>query len=122
MSVIKVTGKKILVVGLGKSGLSAVRYLVREGAKVTVSDMKKEGDLEPGMVKEMRALGVTMETGGHTMDTFLRAERIIVSPGVPLDLEPLAAAREKGVPVTGEMDLAVQIMNTPIVAVTGTNG
>jgi len=114
--------EKILVVGLGKSGLSVVRYLVREGARVTVSDMKEEGDLELGTVREMRVLGVTLETGGHTMDTFLRSERIIVSPGVPLDLAPLAAAREKGIPVTGEMELAVQIMDTPIVAVTGTNG
>jgi UDP-N-acetylmuramoylalanine--D-glutamate ligase len=114
--------KRILVVGLGKSGLSVVRYLVREGARVTVSDMKKEVDLEPGTVKELRALGVTLETGGHTMDTFLRSERIIVSPGVPLNLAPLAAAKERGIPVTGEMDLATQVMNTPIVAVTGTNG
>jgi len=114
--------KRILVVGLGKSGLSVVRYLVREGARVTVSDVKKEVDLEPGTVTEMRALGVTLETGGHTMDTFLRSERIIVSPGVPLNLAPLAAAKERGIPVTGEMDLATQIMNTPIVAVTGTNG
>jgi UDP-N-acetylmuramoylalanine--D-glutamate ligase len=56
------------------------------------------------------------------MNTFIRSERIIVSPGVPLDLAPLTAAKEKGIPVTGEMDLAVQVMNTPIVAVTGTNG
>ena len=116
------TNKKILVVGLGKSGLSVVRYLVREGAQVTVSDMKKEGEFEPGTVKELRALGVTLEAGGHTTATFLQAERIVVSPGVPLDLPPLAAARKKGIPVTGEMDLAVQIMDTPIVAVTGTNG
>ena len=67
-------------------------------------------------------MGVTLETGGHSVDTFVRSERIIVSPGVPLDLAPLAAAKEKGIPVTGEMDLAVQVMNTPIVAVTGTNG
>ena len=116
------TNKKILVVGLGTSGLSVVRYLVREGARVTVSDRKEERDLEPGTVREMRALGVTLETGGHTTDTFIRSERIIVSPGVPLDLAPLAAAREKGIPVTGEMELAVQGMDTPIVAVTGTNG
>ena len=114
--------KKILVVGLGKSGLSVVRYLAREGARVTVSDMKQEGDLAPGVLREMRALGVTLETGEHRLGTFLRAERIIVSPGVPLNLAPLAVAKEKGIPVTGEMDLAVQIMNTPIVAVTGTNG
>ncbi len=114
--------KHILVVGLGKSGLSVVRYLAREGARVTVSDMKQEGALAPGVLLEMKAMGVTLETGGHTMNTFIRSERIIVSPGVPLDLAPLTAAKEKGIPVTGEMDLAVQVMNTPIVAVTGTNG
>ncbi len=119
---LRLKNKQVLVVGLGQSGLSAVRYLVREGARVTVSDVKKEADLEPGVVKEMRSMGVTLETGGHTMNTFIRSERIIVSPGVPMDLAPLAAAKEKGIPVTGEMDLAVQIMNTPIVAVTGTNG
>jgi UDP-N-acetylmuramoylalanine--D-glutamate ligase len=116
------TNKKILVVGLGQSGLAVIRYLVREGARVTVSDVKKESELEPGAVKETKAMGVMLETGGHSVETFIRSERIIVSPGVPLDLEPLAAAKEKGIPVTGEMDLAVQIMNTPIVAVTGTNG
>lgn len=114
--------KHILVVGLGKSGLSVVRYLVREGAQVTVSDRKKEAELALDLLREMKALGVTLETGEHRLGTFLRAERIIVSPGVPLDLAPLKAAKEKGIPVTGEMDLAVQIMNTPIVAVTGTNG
>ncbi|MCU0594186.1 MAG: UDP-N-acetylmuramoyl-L-alanine--D-glutamate ligase [Desulfobacterota bacterium] len=116
------TNKKILVVGLGKSGLSVVRYLVREGARVTVSDRKEEAKLSPDTLREMKFLGVTLETGGHTKGTFLRADRIIVSPGVPLDLLPLKAAREKGIPVTGEMDLAVQIMNTPVVAITGTNG
>jgi UDP-N-acetylmuramoylalanine--D-glutamate ligase len=114
--------RHILVVGLGSSGLAVVRYLVREGASVTVSDVKKEEDLDPGTIGEMRAMGVTLETGGHRVDTFTRSEQIIVSPGVPLDLAPLAAAKEKGIPVTGEMDLAVQMMNTPVVAVTGTNG
>jgi UDP-N-acetylmuramoylalanine--D-glutamate ligase len=114
--------KHILVVGLGQSGLSVVRYLVREGAKVTVSDRKREADLDPGMVQEMKALEVTLETGSHTMDTFIRSERIIVSPGVPLDLAPLVAAKERGIPVTGEMDLAVRMISSPIVAVTGTNG
>jgi UDP-N-acetylmuramoylalanine--D-glutamate ligase len=114
--------KRILVVGLGQSGLSAVRYLVREGARVTVSDKKKEAELEPSTVQEIKTLGVRLETGGHRMDTFMGSERIIVSPGVPLDLAPLVAAKEKGIPVTGEMDLAVQVTPTPIVAVTGTNG
>ena len=114
--------KHILVVGLGRSGLSVVRFLAQEGARVTVSDMKKEAELDPGTLLEMKTLGVTLETGGHQRDTFLGAEWIIASPGVPLDIAPLTAAREKGIPVTGEMDLAVQLMNTPIVAVTGSNG
>jgi len=114
--------RKILVVGLGKSGRSVVRYLVRAGAEVTVSEMKKEKDLEPGLVQEMRTLGVTLETGSHRTDTFIRAEGIVVSPGVPLDLPPLAAAKKKGIPVKGEMDLAAELIHTPIVAVTGTNG
>jgi UDP-N-acetylmuramoylalanine--D-glutamate ligase len=114
--------KHILVVGLGQSGFSVVRYLVREGARVTVSDRKKEADLDPGRVQEMKVLGVKMETGGHTMDTFIGSDQIIVSPGVPLDFAPLVAARERGIPVTGEMDLAVQMISSPIVAVTGTNG
>jgi UDP-N-acetylmuramoylalanine--D-glutamate ligase len=84
--------------------------------------MKKEADLEPGMIQEMRDLGVTLETGGHTIEPFVGSDQIIVSPGVPLDLAPLAAAKEKGIPVTGEMDLAARITDTPIVAITGTNG
>ena len=116
------TNKKILVVGLGKSGLSVVRYVVQAGARVAVSEMKKEEDLAPGLVQEMRNLGVTLETGRHRTDTFIRSDAIIVSPGVPLDLAPLAAARKRGIPVTGEMDLAAEMTHTPIVAVTGTNG
>jgi len=87
-----------------------------------VSEMKREADLDPGLVEEMRNLGATLETGGHDVDTFTGSDQIIVSPGVPLDLAPIAAARERGIPVTGEMGLAVRIMDTPMVAVTGTNG
>jgi UDP-N-acetylmuramoylalanine--D-glutamate ligase len=53
---------------------------------------------------------------------FLSADEIIVSPGVPQDMPPLMAAKEKGIPVLGEMELACRLMDTPMVAVTGTNG
>jgi UDP-N-acetylmuramoylalanine--D-glutamate ligase len=117
-----VRDKHILVVGLGKSGLSVIRWLAKKGAWVAASEIKGEADLDPHFLQEARELGVLLETGVHKMETFLHADTIIVSPGVPLDTEPLKVARQKGIPVLGEMELACQITKTPIVAVTGTNG
>lgn len=114
--------KRVLVVGLGKSGLSVCRYLSGQGAEVTISDLRGKGELNQTFVDEILRLGVTLETGGHREETFLGSEIIIVSPGVPLDIGPLKAAREAGVPVLGEMGLAGRMMDIPIAAVTGTNG
>ncbi len=114
--------KKVLVIGLGKSGLSVSRWLSGEGAKVTVSDMKEKEALNKDLVNEILKLGVTLETGGHKRGTFLNSDMIVVSPGVPLDLEALATSREKGIPVLGEMELAGRHIDIPIVAITGTNG
>ena len=117
-----VSGKNILVVGLGKSGLSVVRWLVKNGARVTVSEIKAEPALDPQVLREIAELRARLEAGAHREETFLMADEIIVSPGVPLDMAPLKAAREKGIPVLGEMELACRLVDTPMVAVTGTNG
>lgn len=114
--------KKVLVVGIGKSGLSACRWLSRQGASVTVSEMKAWDELHRDVRAEMEGLGVRVETGGHREETFLKAGMIIVSPGVPLDIGPLEAARKRGIPILGEMELAGRVIDIPIVAVTGTNG
>ena len=121
-SSMNVQGKHILVVGLGKSGFSVLRWLAGQGARVTASEMRAESDLDPRIVRAARGLGVMLETGGHQRETFLSAEGIIVSPGVPQDLALLNGAREKGIPVLGEMELACRLMDAPMVAVTGTNG
>ena len=118
----KLSHKKVLVVGLGKSGLSAARYLSKEGAIVTVSDLKEEAELDRALLYEALQLGIDLETGRHRQETFLNADMIIVSPGVPLDIGPLRAASEAGIPILGEMELAVRLMHTPLLAVTGTNG
>lgn len=115
-------GKHIVIVGLGKSGLSVLRWLAGQGACVTVTEVKGESQLDPQFVKEARQLRVTLEAGGHRRETFLSADGIVVSPGVPLDMEPIVAAREKGIPILGEMELASRLLQTPMVAVTGTNG
>ena len=115
-------GKRVLVVGAGKSGLSAARFLARKGARVTISEAKPEGDLNRELLEEMLWLGISLETGGHRAESFLSADTIIISPGVPLGLEPLKAARERDIPIMGEMELASRLMDTPIIAITGTNG
>ena len=114
--------KKVLVVGLGKSGLSAARWLAAQGAIVTVSERKEAHTLEATLRQEILELGINLETGPHREETFKASEMIVVSPGVPIDLEPLGVARELGIPIIGELELASRLIDTPMVAVTGTNG
>ena len=114
--------KEILVVGLGKSGLSAARWLAKKGAHVVIGDIKGEDELKHESLKEVLELGVRLEAGEHRKETFVHSDLIIVSPGVPLDIAPIQAAREKGVPVIGEIEFATRSIHIPIVAVTGTNG
>jgi UDP-N-acetylmuramoylalanine--D-glutamate ligase len=114
-------GKKVLVVGLGKSGLAAALFLRRRGAQVTVSDVRSA----EALAKDIPALldeGIMVETGGHGLLTFRRQDLIVVSPGVPLDTPELAQVRSFGLPVIGELELAARFLKGRIVAITGSNG
>ena len=114
-------GKKILVVGLGKSGHSAALFLRRLGAQVTVSDIRSAEALG----KELPALleeGIAVETGGHGLLTFRRQDLIVVSPGVPMTTPELQQVRQLGLPITGEVELASRFLKTKILAITGSNG
>jgi UDP-N-acetylmuramoylalanine--D-glutamate ligase len=116
-----IKGKKVLVVGLGKSGLAAALFLRRCGAKVTVSDMRSAEQL----AKEIPALleaGIMVETGGHGLLTFRRQDLIVVSPGVPMDTPELAQVKSFGLPVIGELELAAHYLKGKMLAVTGSNG
>ena len=119
---LKLCGKKVLVVGLGITGVTTARWLAQHGARVTVSEMRSEAELDPATCKVVWDLGIELETGGHRKETFLDAELIVLSPGVPHDMELLRAVREINVPVTGELELASRLIDTPMIAVTGTNG
>ena len=113
--------KRVLVVGLGKSGVASALFLKARGARVTVSDTKSGDDLR----NEIPALldhGITVETGGHGERTFREQDLIVVSPGVPVDAPLLVRARTLGEPVIGEIELAAQFLPGPIVAITGSNG
>src|SRR5689334_15734012 len=113
--------KRILVVGLGKSGIASALFLKRHGAEVTVSDTKSPDELSdeiPQLLEE----GIAVETGGHGERTFRGQDLIVVSPGVPYDAAPLVQARALGETVIGEIELAAQFLPGPMVAITGSNG
>jgi UDP-N-acetylmuramoylalanine--D-glutamate ligase len=114
-------GKKVLVVGLGKSGLAAALFLRHHGALVTVSDTRSA----EALAKDIPALldeGIMVETGGHGLLTFRRQDLIVVSPGVPLDTPELVQARGFGLPVIGELELAARFLRGKTLAITGSNG
>ncbi len=113
--------KHILVVGLGVSGAAAARFLKKRGARVTVTDMASEKQLSP-FLDRIRDLDIELQLGTHITQTFENTDLIIISPGVPDTILPITNAKEKNVPVWGEIELAGQFIKEPIVAVTGTNG
>ena len=113
--------KRILVVGLARSGVSMVHFLIENGAQVTVSDHKSKAELAPSL-ELIDGLGVQLDLGGHTPKTFLNQDLILLSPGVPPNLKIFDYARSHGVQVTGEFEFATWFIKEPIIAVTGTNG
>ena len=117
----ELNNKRVLVVGLGKSGVASALFLRSRGAQVTVSDSKPQEQLS----EEIPILldhGIIIETGGHGERTFHGQDLIVVSPGVPADSPPLVQARALGEPVIGEIELAAQFLPKNIVAITGSNG
>ncbi len=113
---------EIAIIGLAKSGTGAAALLAREGARVYASD-SGEPETLGATAAELRILGVDVETGGHDLERIARAKLVVASPGVPPGAPPLAAARDAGVPVVSEIEVALRLLgNTRIIAVTGTNG
>lgn len=117
----KYKGKKVLIVGFGVSGAAVAKYLCKEGARVTVTDTKQKSEVGE-LVNSCADLKIEYEFGKHNSKTFLAAEMIVVSPGVPLNIKVLDEAREKNIPITSEIEIAVSEIKEPIVAITGTNG
>ncbi|WP_420239983.1 UDP-N-acetylmuramoyl-L-alanine--D-glutamate ligase [Telmatobacter bradus] len=114
-------GKKVLVVGLGKSGLAAALFLRKQGAQVTVSDTRSAESLAREIPMLIEA-GIMVEAGGHGIMTFRRQDLIVVSPGVPLDTPELVQTRALGRPIIGELELASRYVKGRLLAVTGSNG
>src|ERR1700726_799747 len=113
--------KRVLVVGLGKSGMAAALFLRDKGARVTVSDSRSAVSLADDIPTLLDA-GIMVESGGHGLLTFRRQDLIVVSPGVPLDTPELVQVKNFGLPVIGELELAAQYLKGHILAITGSNG
>ncbi len=112
----------MVVVGLGTSGIAACRLLVARGAKVVGTDTKPKSSASPDVLG-LEAFGVKLALGAHAEGIFAEADLVVVSPGVP-SFPALSATEKRGVPVWGEVELAVRALATPapIIAVGGTNG
>ena len=111
-------GERAVVIGAGIAGTAAARVLVAEGATVLVSEAGSAG----GAAEDLGALGIEVLDGGHTPEHLDGATLVVPSPGVPPHAEVLRWARERGLPVVGEMELGARIATGPYLAVTGTNG
>lgn len=113
--------KRILVVGLGKTGVSLARFLHKHQALVTITDHKSRPELA-AQLEQIGDLPVKFELGSHSPKTFLQQDLVILSPGVPPNLKIFEYARSQGVKITGEFEFAVQFIKEPLIGVTGTNG
>jgi UDP-N-acetylmuramoylalanine--D-glutamate ligase len=117
---LELKNKRVLVVGLGKSGLAAAHFLKARGARVTVSDARPAT-----LIAELSDLldqGFMVEAGSHGLLTFRRQDLIVVSPGVPMTTPELAQVRAMGAHIIGELELGAMFLQGQVVAITGSNG
>ncbi len=112
--------RRVVVVGLARTGVATARLLSSMGALVTVTDQKDGRELGEAVAALPETVDLAL--GGHPVELFRRAHLVVVSPGVPWEAPPLEAARRAGVEVVGEIELVWRLVSTPWVAVTGSNG
>ncbi len=114
-------GRKVLVVGLARTGLATAKFLKTKGSIVSTTEAKSKEEMKEAS-QELEGMDILMEWGGHRIETFLKPDLIVVSPGVDLTIEPIQKALKKGIRAISEIELAHHFIDTPIIAVTGTNG
>jgi UDP-N-acetylmuramoylalanine--D-glutamate ligase len=113
--------KRVLAVGLARTGVATALFCAKHGAIVTASDSRTEKEIGETVAK-LRDAGVALELGGHHENTFLEQDLIIPSPGVPADAPLLKSARSKGITIWSEIELADYFLNGKLIGITGSNG
>jgi UDP-N-acetylmuramoylalanine--D-glutamate ligase len=119
--VIELAGKKVLVVGLARTGIATALFCAERGARVTATESRSEPEIAEA-AKKLRMAGVKLELGAHQAETFVQQDLIVPSPGVPPMMPALAAARAIGVPVWSEIELAWRFLRGRLICITGSNG
>ena len=118
---VELKNKRVLVVGLARTGVATALFCAARGAIVTATESRNEDELGIA-IDVLRSAGVTLELGGHQDKTFLEQDLIIPSPGVPADAVNLRAAREKGISIWSEIELAYRFLRGRLIGITGSNG
>ena len=114
-------GKRVLVVGLARTGVATALFCAARGAHVTATDARTESEIG-NTLASLRAASVRLELGGHRENIFLEQDLIVPSPGVPADAPVLQAARAKRVTIWSEIELAGRFSNGRLIGITGSNG
>ena len=118
---VELRNKRVLVVGLARTGVATTLFCAAHGAVVTATDSRSEAEIGEE-IAHLRAANVKLELGGHQEQTFLQQDLIIPSPGVPADAPLLQAARAKGVTIWSEIELAYRFRPGKLIGITGSNG
>ncbi len=113
-------GKNILIIGFGRSGIASARFALDRGANVIIADKCKQSDFSKE-IESFNGYPIEFLFGSNDLPA-KKIDFIVVSPGVPLNIQILKHAGQKNIPVYGEMELAIQEIKTPMIAVSGTNG
>lgn len=114
--------KKVLIMGLSKSGISAAKYLNKKGADVFITELKEKNEKDETTIEELNELGIQVEMGGHSDEYIKDTYLAVTSPGIPPHSEIYRKLKEANVPIISEVELAYQESSTPFIAITGTNG
>jgi len=118
---LELRGKRVLVVGLARTGVATALFCAARGARVTATDSRTQPEIGEAVAK-LQDAGVTLEFGGHQEKTFLEQDLIVPSPGVPADEAHLQAARAKGITIWSEIELAYRFLKGRLIGITGSNG
>jgi len=120
-NVFELRGKRVLVVGLARTGVATAMFCASRGAQVTCTDTRLESEIGESIAR-LQAAGVNLELGGHSERLLLHQDLLVPSPGVPADAPFLKAARVQGITVWSEIELADRFLNGRLIGITGSNG
>lgn len=114
--------KKVLILGLSKSGISAAKYLKKHGAEVFITELREKNADDTKKIEELNNLGIHVEMGGHSAEFISGAEFAVTSPGIPPKSEIFQKLNAADIPIISEVELAYRQTTKPFIAITGTNG